>query len=92
MNKDIKKFIPVLLLGLFFVIFGIYIYITETFVIHSKYIAKETVYVGRESVRWAFSMMSFGVALFSPIFRKNIMVIWMTVFLILAVILPFIYK
>lgn len=91
MNNNIKKFIPVLLLGLFFILFGVYIYVTEIFVAHNRYNSQETLYVGKESVRWAYSLMSFGIALFAPIFKKNFMVLWMTIFLVLAVLIPFFY-
>lgn len=88
MNDNIKKFIPVFVLGIFFISFGIYIYLTETFVVVSKYSNKESIYVGKESIKWSYSVICFGVALMGPLFKKNLMIFWMSFFLSLAVTLP----
>lgn len=89
-KKELISRLPILLLGIFFLLFGIFVFFTEIFTVHSKFSpSHEVIYSGKESFRWAISLMSVGISLCAGIF-KNIKVItwWMIIFLIFGILYP----
>ena len=92
MNKDLKKAIPIILLGCFFIIFGLFIYCNEVFSIKGKHSSKEMIYIGSESIKWSLSMLFFGLSLVGVIFKREIMIWWLSIGMIIAVLCPLLIK
>lgn len=92
MNKDLKRAIPILLLGCFFILFGLFIYYNEIFAIKGKHSSKEMIYNGSESIKWALSIFFFGLSFIGVIFKKSIMIWWLSLGMIVAVLCPLFMK
>jgi hypothetical protein len=87
MNEYFKKRIPLLLVGLFFILLSFGIFYSENFTIHGK--SHTTTYTGFNALIWAYSLFCFGLSLFSILLKnKNLMILFMTILIIIAVILP----
>lgn len=89
-KKELKNRLPIFLIGFFFVLFGVFVFFTETFTAHNKFAPNhEVIYNGKESVRWVVFLMSIGISLFGGIFKNlKVNTIWMIIFLVLGIMYP----